>query len=163
VQVEFNLSGHTFVTDRNPTLRIMPGIAEYQVFVLQRKNAAAVRRMVESMGHERLIRRRMADDMLGIAAGDVSRRLLRRLPPGLNERGTSACFFRRAFRGSGRNGRLRAAATSFRGERAARPLYEEHGPIFRRLNGTFSGVVIDRRERKVVLFNDRFGLADLSA
>jgi asparagine synthase (glutamine-hydrolysing) len=38
-------------------------------------------------------------------------------------------------------------------------LYEELGPkCFERLNGVFSGMVMDLRERKAVLFNDRYGL-----
>lgn len=38
-------------------------------------------------------------------------------------------------------------------------LYEELGvEMLRTLNGTFSGLIIDRRARKLVLFNDRFGL-----
>ena len=38
-------------------------------------------------------------------------------------------------------------------------LYEEHGLDFLlRLNGWFSGVLVDLRQRKAVLFNDRFGL-----
>ena len=38
-------------------------------------------------------------------------------------------------------------------------LYEDLGPrFFENLNGVFSGVLIDRRERKVMLFNDRYGL-----
>ena len=38
-------------------------------------------------------------------------------------------------------------------------LYEEEGDrFFERLNGLFSGVVIDKRQRKVFLFNDRYGV-----
>lgn len=38
-------------------------------------------------------------------------------------------------------------------------LYEELGPGFcAALNGTFSGLVIDRRRQEIILFNDRFGL-----
>ena len=38
-------------------------------------------------------------------------------------------------------------------------LYEEQGVRFlEKLNGWFSGIVIDLRERKIVLFNDRYGL-----
>src|SRR5438477_2580166 len=38
-------------------------------------------------------------------------------------------------------------------------LYEEEGDrFFARLNGFFSGVVIDKRQRKVFLFNDRYGV-----
>ena len=38
-------------------------------------------------------------------------------------------------------------------------LYEElGGKFFEKLNGGFSGVVVDRREKKVLLFNDRYGL-----
>ena len=41
-------------------------------------------------------------------------------------------------------------------------LYEEHGSrFFEQLNGTFCGLVIDLREKKIVLFNDRYGLARL--
>jgi asparagine synthase (glutamine-hydrolysing) len=38
-------------------------------------------------------------------------------------------------------------------------LYEEEGnQFFERLNGLFSGLLIDRRQRKTFLFNDRYGL-----
>jgi len=38
-------------------------------------------------------------------------------------------------------------------------LYEEQGEkFFEQLNGLFSGLLIDRRRRKVFLFNDRYGL-----
>src|SRR5437879_6143192 len=38
-------------------------------------------------------------------------------------------------------------------------LYEEEGDrLFERLNGLFSGVIIDKRQRKVFLFNDRYGV-----
>lgn len=41
-------------------------------------------------------------------------------------------------------------------------LYEEQGPkFFELLNGTFHGLVIDLREKKLVLFNDRYGLGRL--
>jgi len=37
-------------------------------------------------------------------------------------------------------------------------LYEEMGPAFlERLNGWFSGVLLDLREKKAILFNDRYG------
>jgi len=38
-------------------------------------------------------------------------------------------------------------------------LYEEQGEkFFEKLNGLFSGLLIDRRRRKIFLFNDRYGL-----
>lgn len=38
-------------------------------------------------------------------------------------------------------------------------LYEEEGDhFFERLNGLFSGLLIDQRQRKIFLFNDRFGV-----
>lgn len=38
-------------------------------------------------------------------------------------------------------------------------LYEEHGDrFFERLNGIFSGLLIDLRQSRVILFNDRYGL-----
>lgn len=37
--------------------------------------------------------------------------------------------------------------------------YEEHGAqFFEKLNGLFSGLLIDRRQRRVFLFNDRYGM-----
>ena len=37
-------------------------------------------------------------------------------------------------------------------------LYEEHGDDFiKMLNGWFSGVLIDLRSKKIILFNDRYG------
>lgn len=38
-------------------------------------------------------------------------------------------------------------------------LYEEHGPAFvEQLNGWFSGLLVDLREQRTILFNDRYGL-----
>ena len=38
-------------------------------------------------------------------------------------------------------------------------LYEEEGnQFFEKLNGLFSGLVIDKRQRKAFLFNDRYGI-----
>ena len=38
-------------------------------------------------------------------------------------------------------------------------LYEEHGEqFFEKLNGLFSGLLIDKRQRKAFLFNDRYGV-----
>jgi asparagine synthase (glutamine-hydrolysing) len=38
-------------------------------------------------------------------------------------------------------------------------LYEEHGDDFlKRLNGCFNGLLIDHRTKRILLFNDRFGL-----
>ena len=38
-------------------------------------------------------------------------------------------------------------------------LYEDQGAkFFERLNGLFSGLIIDRRQRKIFLFNDRYGM-----
>jgi len=56
---------------------------------------------------------------------------------------------------------LRAAGHTVPEENASSlvNLYEEHGPrFFTLLNGTFSGALLDCRERKVFLFNDRYGL-----
>lgn len=40
--------------------------------------------------------------------------------------------------------------------------YERHGPDFvERLNGLFSGLLLDRRTRKAILFNDRYGVERL--
>ncbi len=42
------------------------------------------------------------------------------------------------------------------------PLYEERGDaFFKRLNGLFSGLLLDRRQRRAFLFNDRYGIERL--
>ena len=39
-------------------------------------------------------------------------------------------------------------------------LYEELGAGFlERVNGWFSGILVDLREKKVVIFNDRYGIS----
>ena len=56
---------------------------------------------------------------------------------------------------------LRGRGHSFRPDDASClvHLYEEAGPKFlEELNGWFGGAVIDLRERKIILFNDRFGI-----
>jgi len=41
-------------------------------------------------------------------------------------------------------------------------LYEKEGPhFFEKLNGVFCGILVDLRERKVVVFNDRYGMGRL--
>ncbi len=57
--------------------------------------------------------------------------------------------------------RLKAGGHSFESTNASYlvHLYEEQGDGFwAKLNGAFSGLLIDLRENKVVLFNDRYGL-----
>src|SRR5262249_19325830 len=57
--------------------------------------------------------------------------------------------------------RLKAAGHVFSPDDASSlvHLYEELGPkFFEALNGTFSGLLVDLRHKKLFLFNDRFGL-----
>ncbi len=83
------------------------------------------------------------------------------LPVWNENRDVALLFSGEHFGDPGECASLRAKGHEFTGEGAERlvHLYEEHGTAFLgRLNGCFSGLLLDLRERKIILFNDRYGL-----
>jgi asparagine synthase (glutamine-hydrolysing) len=120
--------------------------------------------MVGSMLHEPFYKSgTCVDESLGLYAGWVSHAgSYADCQPIWNEsRDIGLVFAGEHYADRQENDRLSAAGHRFGDGDASClvHLYEEQGPRFLlSLNGTFSGIILDRRERRVVLFNDRFGL-----
>jgi asparagine synthase (glutamine-hydrolysing) len=120
--------------------------------------------MVHSMVHEEFYTSGTVDDaVLGASAGWVCHAgSFADCQPIWNESHDIAVVFAgEHFSDPSESQALRAAGHEFSGADASSivHLYEAHGPAFyERLNGAFCGAVLDRREKKVVVFNDRFGL-----
>ena len=77
------------------------------------------------------------------------------------ERNICLCISGEVFPDSGELESLRSRGHKFQQNNASYlvHLYEDHGPAFiRGLNGRFAGVLVDLREKKVLLFNDRYGM-----
>ena len=120
--------------------------------------------MVRRMVHERFDRPgTYANQALNLWAGWVSHaETFADCQPVWNEtRNVCLIFSGEDFRDPVELDGLRARGHSFDPENASYlvHLYEEQGNKFlEKLNGGFAGVVVDLRQNKVLLFNDRFGL-----
>lgn len=142
----------------------MPGIVGIIGRDFQRANSAVLRRMVDSMLHESFYTSGVcAEDTLEVHAGWICHAgSYADCQPIWNENCDIGLIFAgEHYADPAESAGLRAAGHRFTNDDASClvHLYEEHGPeFFRLLNGTFSGVLLDRREKKVVLFTDRFGL-----
>jgi asparagine synthase (glutamine-hydrolysing) len=127
-------------------------------------NKPALDAMVKAMMHERFyVSGTYQNDLIGIGVGWVSHKeSFSDCLPIWNERKDICLVF------SGEHFADRTEVEKFRaqGHDCAKNnasylihLYEESGSrFFELLNGCFSGVLVDLREKKVVLFNDRYGL-----
>jgi asparagine synthase (glutamine-hydrolysing) len=120
--------------------------------------------MVKCMMHRPFYRAGVsADQNLGLQCGWVCEAgSFADCLPVWNERRDVCLFFSgEEFAEQAELDRLRATGHDFDGRNASYLVhwYEEEGLSFlEKLNGGFSGVILDLREGKVVLFNDRFGL-----
>jgi asparagine synthase (glutamine-hydrolysing) len=138
----------------------MPGIVG---FIRKRRDDAGavpdIGRMVKSLVHEKFYTSgSFRDDELGLAAGWVSHP---GSPPDGGPVWNEAREIGLIFAGEDLQDTA-AARPGPAGTGAAGALlrrYEDRGEDFLRgLNGGFSGLLIDRRKQRIVLFNDRFGL-----
>jgi asparagine synthase (glutamine-hydrolysing) len=142
----------------------MPGIAG----VISRQPAAAtariVKTMVAAMRHEAFY---MAGDFaapeLGVCAGWTAHE--NSFAAGQvfqnEQKDVALIFCGECFLGAAEKDALKRAGHEFSetGGGWLVHLYEAHGEKFlEKLNGLFSGLLIDRRQRKVFLFNDRYGM-----
>lgn len=118
--------------------------------------------MLRSMKHEEFYRSATYDAPdLGVRAGAVSLDSLGGSQVFFNERKDVALIFSgECFFDSGVGNELRQKGHQV-GEAQATwlvHLYEEEGEQFvENLNGLFSGVLVDQKQRRVLLFNDRYG------
>ena len=142
----------------------MPGIAGIIGIRSVEENASALRQMVKRMMHEPFYTSgAYANERLGLCVGWVSRAgSFDDCMPVWNEtKDVCLVFSGEDFADQSEIDHLRARGHQLEPENAnyLAHLYEELGSKFLgRLNGWFSGVVVDLREAKTVLFNDRYGL-----
>ncbi len=142
----------------------MPGIAGIIGSGPAQEKRSALRSMLQCMMHERFYRSGdLADDRLALAAGWVSQKgTFADCSPIWNEkRDICLIFSGETFPDPSEIERLKTKGHDFESGNASYivHLYEQNGIAFlERLNGWFSGLLIDAREQKALLFNDRYGV-----
>jgi asparagine synthase (glutamine-hydrolysing) len=142
----------------------MPGITGIIGKAPMEDRKAALGQMVKCMQHEPFYNSgSLFVDKLECAAGWVSHAgSFSDCMPAWNEaHDICLVFWGEHFADASELQRLKAAGHQCTDSSAAClvHLYEEHGmKFFEMLNGTFHGLLIDLRENKLVLFNDRYGL-----
>jgi asparagine synthase (glutamine-hydrolysing) len=142
----------------------MPGIAGVISKTFRLADRRRVDAMVASMMHEKFyVSGTLSNEGLGISVGWISHRgSFSDCSPIWNETNDIFLIFSgEDFRSRSDLDRLRAKGHTFDSENASYlvHLYEENGLEFlQTLNGGFSGLLVDLRESKAFLFNDRYGL-----
>lgn len=137
----------------------MPGITGFIRSSSLEEDASLLDQMVSSMNHEPFYTRgNFSSRDLGVAAGWVSTDPGASLS-GWNDSKTIGALFSGEEFALGTAGISGDAGTGSNRIQRLISLYERSGPDFlTHLNGWFSGLLLDLRERKVILFNDRYGL-----
>lgn len=142
----------------------MPGIAGVIGPGKPEHRKAQLRRMLEAMRHEPFYSvGTWEDEELGFYFGGVNHRgsFADGLPFWNERKDIGLVFSGEEFTEPGEVRRLQAAGHALAPGDAGYlvHLYEDLGePFLKTLNGRFSGVLVDRRERRAILFNDRYGL-----
>ena len=142
----------------------MPGI----VGIISRKpaaeNARLVQTMVATLRHENFyVTGAFAAPELGVGAGWIAHEnsFAANQVFQNEQKNITLLFSGECFVDAGAKSRLRQTGHSFTdtGGDCLPHLYEEQGEtFFENLNGLFSGLLIDQRQKKVFLFNDRYGM-----
>ena len=146
----------------------MPGIAGVISKRKQLGDRASVEAMVACMMHEKFyVSGTFSNEELSLTVGWVSHRgSFSDCAPVWNENNDVCLIFSGDdFRDRSEIDQLRVRGHKFDAADASYlvHLYEETGPkFFETLNGGFSGVLVDLREKKAILFNDRYGLGRIS-
>jgi asparagine synthase (glutamine-hydrolysing) len=142
----------------------MPGIAGIISQKPAAESAHLVQTMIATMWHESFyVAGTFVVPELGVAAGWIAHEnSFAAKQVFQNESKDITLFFSgECFADTGSKGQLKQNGHSFSensGDWLVH-LYEEHGEkFFEKLNGLFSGLLVDQRQRKVFLFNDRYGM-----
>jgi asparagine synthase (glutamine-hydrolysing) len=142
----------------------MPGIAGVISAHPPAERQRLVERMLASMRHETFYTSGLhTAPSLGVCAGWMALEgSFADCQPIANETGDLALVFSgECFSDASSRDELKARGHRIDGNTAAWIIhaYEEHGDrLFEELNGIFCGVLIDGRRRRVLLFNDRYGM-----
>lgn len=143
----------------------MPGIAGIIGIGSANNQASMLTEMVNRMMHEPYYASSTySDDQLGISVGWVGHvgSYSDCMPVWNETKDICLMFSGEEFTDLGELEDLRAGGHEFSSDTASYlvHLYEEKGiKCLEKLNGWFSGLVVDLRERKIILFNDRYGLS----
>lgn len=141
----------------------MPGIVGLISKMSSNRAERELLRMMKVLEHEPFYRTATCvDESLGIYVGSVEREgSFSDQMPLSNERGDAVLIFSgEEFPGPGEVRRLKGRGHGLETEGPSYlvHLYEEDPSFPAGLNGMFHGLVIDRRQEKAVLFNDRYGM-----
>jgi asparagine synthase (glutamine-hydrolysing) len=140
----------------------MPGIVGFVTSKILPEDKPMLDAMVKTMVHESFYTSgTLIEESLGVAVGwTVHADTFSDCQPIWNERRDICLIFTgEDFTDAPVVDALRAKGHEFSRDNASYlvHLYEENGPSFlEKVNGWFSGVLLDLRERKMVLFNDRY-------
>jgi asparagine synthase (glutamine-hydrolysing) len=141
----------------------MPGIVGIIRPGSSSENQTVLGSMLKCMVHESFYASgTLIEEKLGLAVGwtSLQNSFSDCLPVWNEDRDICLIFSGEDFADPAVKDRLRVSGHVFKTDDASYlvHLYEELGPKFlERLNGWFSGVLLDLRHRKVILFNDRYG------
>jgi asparagine synthase (glutamine-hydrolysing) len=142
----------------------MPGIAGIISARYHPENRTELDSMVQCMLHEKFYRSgTFIYEPLGLSVGWVSHAgsFSDCMPAWNEERNICLVFSGEDYQDRSEIDRLRTKGHDFNPRNASYlvHLYEDLGSKFlERINGWFSGLVVDLRENKILLFNDRYGL-----
>lgn len=142
----------------------MPGIAGIIGTGSPEQNSAALRQMVKYMMHERFYATSTyINEQLGLWVGWVSHEgsFSDCMPLWNEKKDVCVIFSGEDFTNPPEIEHLSSRGHEFDSENASYlvHLYEEMGLTFiEKLNGWFCGLILDTRRRKVILFNDRYGM-----
>jgi len=142
----------------------MPGITGIITGAPGQGDPVALKKMVACMIHDRAyVSGTYRNERLGLSVGWTSHAgsFADCMPVWNENKDVCLLFTGEHFADPSEIARLRAAGHVFHGDGASRlvHLYEEYGmKFFELLNGSFSGLLVDLREDKIILFNDRYGL-----
>lgn len=142
----------------------MPGIVGIIGTGHTEENASALGQMVRCMMHESFYNSgTYSNEQLGLSVGWVNHKgSFSDCMPAWNEtKDVCLIFAGEDFTDTAEIDHLRAQGHQFNSENASYlvHLYEEMGLSFvEKLNGWFSGILVDLRDQNIVLFNDRCGL-----
>jgi asparagine synthase (glutamine-hydrolysing) len=142
----------------------MPGITGIISKRLSAENRAQLDSMLKSLLHEDFYKSgSLVNEQAGVAVGWVSHpgSFSDCMPVWNEHKNVLLVFTGEDYQDRKRIERLRAEGHEFNSRNASYlvHLYEELGLKFlEQINGWFSGLVVDLREKRAVLFNDRFGI-----
>jgi asparagine synthase (glutamine-hydrolysing) len=141
----------------------MPGIAGFITSRIRENDRATAEAMIKTMVHESFYTSGASVfETVGVAVGWTTHTgtFSDCLPIWNERRDVCLIFTGEDFADAPVLANLRAKGHEFTADNASYlvHLYEEHGAAFlEKLNGWFSGLLVDLRERKAILFNDRYG------